>query len=125
MKEKRQQRDDEQSKSFCLPTGGVDVAQLHALGLPCPPPYRINHTPMTHGSPGFNVYPGINQSPSPIPVRGLMGTPRMQLQYHGMPFSGFHPMTPPFTMFSGARKSPNQIFGHISPSVESPNGRKT
>ena len=40
MKEKRQQREDEQARGFCLPTGGVDVSQLAALGI-CPPPYSI------------------------------------------------------------------------------------
>lgn len=40
MKEKRQQREDEQSRGFCMPTGGVDVTQLAALGI-CPPPYHL------------------------------------------------------------------------------------
>ena len=33
MKEKRQQRDEESAQGFSLPTGGVDVAQLAALGI--------------------------------------------------------------------------------------------
>ncbi|KAK3096227.1 hypothetical protein FSP39_024679 [Pinctada imbricata] len=52
MKEKRQQRDDEHARSFALPTGGVDVSQLAALGMPCPPPYNIQGTPV-HSLPGF------------------------------------------------------------------------
>lgn len=44
MKEKRQQREEEQSRGFCLPTGGVDIAQLAALGI-CPPPYQLSSTP--------------------------------------------------------------------------------
>ena len=38
MKEKRQQREEEQCHTFSLPTGGVDIAQLTALGI-CPPTY--------------------------------------------------------------------------------------
>lgn len=51
MKEKRQQREDEQSRAFCLPTGGVDVSQLAALGIR-PPPYPLApSTPnMTNGN---------------------------------------------------------------------------
>ncbi|CAC5418839.1 unnamed protein product [Mytilus coruscus] len=52
MKEKRQQRDDDQSRSFLLPTGGVDIAQLVAMGMPCPPPHNISGTNMLQ-LPGF------------------------------------------------------------------------
>lgn len=40
MKEKRQQREDEESRAFCLPTGGVDISQLTALGIR-PPPFHL------------------------------------------------------------------------------------
>lgn len=52
MKEKRQQRDDDQSRSFLLPTGGVDIAQLVAMGMPCLPPHNISGTNMLQ-LPGF------------------------------------------------------------------------
>lgn len=60
MKEKRQQREDEQSRGFSLPTGGVDVAQLAALGI-CPPPY-----PMATTNPGNQHFGRI---PSPVDMR--------------------------------------------------------
>ncbi|XP_069138908.1 homeobox protein Dlx3b-like [Argopecten irradians] len=41
MKEKRKHKDD--TFGMPLPTGGVDVSQLQALGIPCPPPYTINN----------------------------------------------------------------------------------
>ena len=50
MKEKRQQREDEQCQQFTLPTGGVDLAQLTALGI-CPPPYATQlgtSSPLNH-----------------------------------------------------------------------------
>ncbi|OWF41501.1 homeobox protein vent1-like [Mizuhopecten yessoensis] len=43
MKEKRKQKDDAFTGGMPIPTGGVDISQLQALGLPCPPPYTINN----------------------------------------------------------------------------------
>ncbi|XP_033756049.1 homeobox protein Hox-D1-like [Pecten maximus] len=43
MKEKRKKKNDLFPGGMNLPTGGVDVAQLNALGIPCPPPYTINN----------------------------------------------------------------------------------
>jgi hypothetical protein len=74
MKEKRQQRDDNQSRSFSLPTGGVDIAQLVAMGMPCPPPHNLNRNSMIqytgligtpHISPSqqLSQYPGFYNSP--------------------------------------------------------------
>lgn len=60
MKEKRQQREEEQSRGFSLPTGGVDVAQLAALGI-CPPPFKITPTSINGQLPA-----GL---PSPIDLR--------------------------------------------------------
>ena len=60
MKEKRQQREEEQSQAFCLPTGGVDVAQLAAFGI-CPPPFHLTST-----NPTNQPYTRI---PSPIDMR--------------------------------------------------------
>jgi hypothetical protein len=34
MKEKRQHKDD--NKNYYFPSGGVDVSQLVAMGIPCP-----------------------------------------------------------------------------------------
>lgn len=50
MKDKRQQREEEHCQTFSLPTGGVDIAQLTALGI-CPPPYTHHlgtASPLTH-----------------------------------------------------------------------------
>ncbi|XP_045191126.2 homeobox protein vex1-like [Mercenaria mercenaria] len=60
MKEKRQQREEEQSRGFCLPTGGVDVSQLAAFGI-CPPPYQLSSP-----SPNSQAY---SRLPSPIDMR--------------------------------------------------------
>lgn len=57
MKEKRQQREEEQSRGFCLPTGGVDIAQLAAFGI-CPPPYQISSPNVTNQS--------FRRLPSPV-----------------------------------------------------------
>lgn len=66
MKEKRQKRDDEHARSFSLPTGGVDVSQLTALGLPCPPPYNVTAT-------NFGQLPGMTHIPPQYPVTSSPG----------------------------------------------------
>lgn len=40
MKDKRQQREEDDDRQFRLPTGGVDISQLTALGI-CPPPFHL------------------------------------------------------------------------------------
>ena len=60
MKEKRQQREEEQCQTFSLPTGGVDIAQLTALGI-CPPTYAHqfgSSSPLNHS---------FRASPAPMP----------------------------------------------------------
>lgn len=71
MKEKRQQRDGNQSRPFSLPTGGVDIAQLVAMGMPCPPPYNLNRNSM-------------------IKFPGLIGTGHISPSQQLSPFPGFY-----------------------------------
>ncbi|WAR22187.1 VEX1-like protein [Mya arenaria] len=75
MKEKRQERDDEEGRKFHLPTGGVDVSQLAALGI-CPPPFHLaTSSPPATYSPQLSpadqdrrqsaVFPRDSRIPSP------------------------------------------------------------
>ncbi|XP_048745034.1 transcription factor LBX2-like [Ostrea edulis] len=66
MKEKRQKRDDEHARTFSLPTGGVDVSQLTALGLPCPPPYNTS-------APNFGQLPGSTHIQPKYPMTSPLG----------------------------------------------------
>lgn len=88
MKEKRQQRDEEQARSFSLPTGGVDISQLAALGIPCPPqPMRQagqiqkgNHVAVPQGS-----FPGYYDPRLQLPTSFPVGFPPMFPGYHMYP----------------------------------------
>ncbi|XP_064614615.1 homeobox protein Nkx-2.6-like [Liolophura sinensis] len=88
MKEKRQRHEKHDGPAF--PTGGVDVAQLHALGIPCPLPPAV--APCL---PSGNTLPTSPYLPSPIgpsfPHR-VPGYPPITAPHPGfaaMPF--FHP----------------------------------
>lgn len=83
MKEKRQKRDDEHARSFSLPTGGVDVSQLTALGLPCPPPYNV-------GATNFGQLPGMTRHQPQYPMTSSPGH-----------FSPALPYSAPFQMSPG------------------------
>lgn len=83
MKEKRQKRDDEHARSFSLPTGGVDVSQLTALGLPCPPPYNV-------GATSFGQLPGYTRHQPQYPMTSSPGH-----------FSPALPYSAPFQMSPG------------------------
>ncbi|OWF50961.1 homeobox protein vent1-like [Mizuhopecten yessoensis] len=99
MKEKRHQRDEEQARNFYLPTGGVDIAQLHAMGLPCPPPYKVQSPTVGHmfSSPSNNALPGY-QFHSPVHMASSSnGQDRLQMHpsYLGYsPIMGSLPMFP-------------------------------
>ncbi|XP_060078553.1 homeobox protein ceh-30-like [Ylistrum balloti] len=85
MKEKRKQKDDAFHAGMPLPTGGVDISQLQALGIPCPPPYTINnkHQQMMRddGIPNFSLSTPVIQSPMP------------RTSQHVPTYSGYHPMS--------------------------------
>lgn len=103
MKEKRQQKDDEHSRNYYLPTGGVDVSQLQALGIPCPPPYRIGTTHMP-GTPGNTSSPysflGHSVSSPMTMFPGFLNDNRMPVSPYGfapLNFSpGYSPIMPSF-----------------------------
>lgn len=81
MKEKRQHKDG--NKNYYFPSGGVDVSQLVAMGIPCPPPHNIKGTPSGHlpGYMGHQQFPG-----SPATHRD----PRFVSSY----MCGYSPMSP-------------------------------
>ena len=65
MKEKRQQREEEPCHAFSLPTGGVDISQLTALGI-CPPNYAYqlgSASPLNHS---FSASPSTLPSDCPV-----------------------------------------------------------
>ncbi|XP_069139260.1 homeobox protein vex1-like [Argopecten irradians] len=69
MKEKRKHKDDSFRGGLALPTGGVDISQLQALGIPCPPPYTVNnkHQQMMRDD-------SIPNFPSPSPLSPMPRT---------------------------------------------------
>lgn len=105
MKEKRRQKDDRFPGGVPLPTGGVDIAQLQALGIPCPPPYTINskHQQMMRdeGYPSSPLSSPGTQSPM------FHGTP------HHVPFyARFQPITNVNDSLSGFPSPSNQVPGY-------------
>lgn len=88
MKEKRQRHEKHDGPAF--PTGGVDVAQLHALGIPCPlPPAVSPRLPSGHVLPTSPYLPSpIGPAfPNGVPCYPPMTTPHPV--YPAMPF--YHP----------------------------------
>jgi hypothetical protein len=83
MKEKRQHKDG--NKNYYFPSGGVDVSQLVAMGIPCPPPHNVKGTPSAHlpGYIGHQQYPGS-------PATRHMHDPRFVSSY----MCGYSPMSP-------------------------------
>lgn len=107
MKEKRQKRDDEHARSFSLPTGGVDVSQLTALGLPCPPPYNVTST-------NFGQLPGMTHVPPQYPVTSSPGHFPPVLPYSPASFQ----MSPSFIPGQSFRVP--YPYVNYSPSMASP-----
>lgn len=90
MKEKRHQREEEQSRNFSLPTGGVDIAQLAALGI-CPP-FQINSA--NHSNQQYN---------GGVPSRVDLRVPALQ---HPVSATGNFPYThSPYTGLPGIDNS--------------------
>jgi hypothetical protein len=81
MKEKRQMKGDDQCSGFTFPTGGVDISQLAALGIPLPPPHRLSpvgdSTP-TSTAAAFPGYPGL-----PLPANAHAYFPGSNMQANG------------------------------------------
>ncbi|XP_033757278.1 homeobox protein vent1-like [Pecten maximus] len=107
MKEKRHQRDEEQTRNFYLPTGGVDIAQLHAMGMPCPPPYKaqsptfghIFPSPISSAISGYQFHSPTHTAPP------SNGPDRLHPNYLGYsPVLGALPMFP--TQSSASRHAP-------------------
>lgn len=107
MKEKRQKRDDEHARSFSLPTGGVDISQLTALGLPCPPPYNVTAT-------NFGQLPGMTHIPPQYPVTSSPGHFPPVLPYSAASFQ----MSPSFIPGQSFRVP--YPYVNYSPSMTSP-----
>ncbi|KAL5022302.1 hypothetical protein ScPMuIL_001457 [Solemya velum] len=63
MKEKRQEKEEDQPKGIHIPTGGVDISQLAALGLPCPPPPTISQK---NGGPLSRIQPATRRCLLPL-----------------------------------------------------------
>lgn len=106
MKEKRQQREDEQSRGFCLPTGGVDVTQLAALGI-CPPPYHLGASSPSVLQSNFSAQlsPGEQgRARDPAVHHGRLPSP-IGLSIHGN--SAIYPNQPP-----SAAPLPSPYFPH-------------
>ncbi|XP_033757541.1 homeobox protein vent1-like [Pecten maximus] len=101
MKEKRKQKDDSFQGAVPLPTGGVDISQLQALGIPCPPPYTINnkHHQMMRddGIPNF-----------PSSASSTLFRPTQHVPFH----SKFQPMTNILGNSSGFPCPTNQLEGY-------------
>lgn len=84
MKEKRQQRDEDHSRTFLLPTGGVEIAQLVAMGMPCPPPHNIGGANL-FTMPGYFDPKKMTSTPqqmSPLSTRQIPSP----LAFYGSPF---------------------------------------
>ncbi|XP_062568666.1 homeobox protein ceh-30-like [Saccostrea cucullata] len=104
MKEKRQKRDDEHARTFSLPTGGVDVSQLTALGLPCPPPYNMSATNFaqlpgfTHHSPQYPMTSSPGHFPAVLPHHASFPVSPAYLQRqsypHPVPYMSLSPNLP-------------------------------
>ncbi|KAK3601390.1 hypothetical protein CHS0354_037708 [Potamilus streckersoni] len=100
MKEKRQIKDDDQTRSFSLPTGGVDITQLVAFGISCPP----------YGSSGTIMHPPILPSPF-VPSETIITSSRIADQRPIVsPVASFResiipPMFPPY-MYSPFQRTP-------------------
>ncbi|XP_069141036.1 homeobox protein vent1-like [Argopecten irradians] len=96
MKEKRHQRDEEQTRNFYLPTGGVDIAQLHAMGMPCPPPYttqtpnfgQLFPSPINSAMSGYQLNSSMHST-----VPSSNGPDRLH------PGLGYSPVLGPLPMF--------------------------
>ncbi|XP_060065564.1 homeobox protein vent1-like [Ylistrum balloti] len=107
MKEKRHQRDEEQTRNFFLPTGGVDIAQLHAMGMPCPPPYNAQSPTVGHmfPNPVSNTMSGYQfQSPTHM-TPSSSGPDRFHLHSSTL---GYSPVIGPLPVFS----NPSPISRH-------------
>lgn len=95
MKEKRQQRDEDHSRSFMIPTGGVDIAQLVAMGMPYPPPHNIG---------GTNL----------LPVPGYFDPKKMTSPQQISPLSR-HQISSPLAFYGspfGSSMEGSSMFGH-------------
>ncbi|XP_033757749.1 homeobox protein vent1-like [Pecten maximus] len=104
MKEKRNHKDDSFQGGMPLPTGGVDISQLQALGIPCPPPYTINnrhHQMMRDDS--IPNFPSSTSSPQP---------PIFRTSQHMSFYSRFHPMTNSLENSPGSMRPTNQTEGY-------------
>ncbi|XP_060084953.1 homeobox protein Hox-D3-like [Ylistrum balloti] len=104
MKEKRKRKDESFPGSMPLPTGGVDISQLQALGIPCPPPYTISnkHQQMMRDD-------DIPSSPlSTISPQ----SPMFPAGQHVPFYTRFQPMTTSYNSLSGFASPNNQISGY-------------
>ncbi|KAK6174359.1 hypothetical protein SNE40_017653 [Patella caerulea] len=106
MKEKRQQTNkEEQGRLFPFPTGGVDVSQLHAMGLPYPPPSALRNYPPTSlpMSPNTASLPhnstpnqqSILPEPGHVMRSGLCPPMMSPMMFPGYPMFGMPPAMAP------------------------------
>lgn len=108
MKEKRQEKEEDQPKGVQIPTGGVDISQLAALGLPCPPPPIVtqkNGGPLPQRMQHANVQMPLSPNPSLKPTSDIQThagqLPSMYSPFFpGYPFiNGYGYQSPP--LFQG------------------------
>ncbi|XP_021347696.1 homeobox protein vent1B-like [Mizuhopecten yessoensis] len=104
MKEKRKKKDESFPGGMSLPTGGVDLLQLQALGIPCPPPYTINnkHQQMMRDDDITN-FPSPASSPHSPMVHSINHVPF---------YSRFQPMTNGLDTLTSFTSSTNHIVGY-------------
>ncbi|KAL3863433.1 hypothetical protein ACJMK2_005190 [Sinanodonta woodiana] len=118
MKEKRLIKDDDQTRSFPLPTGGVDISQLVALGISCPPLYGPNVT---------TTHPAISNTfiPSETSITCSRIADQRQTGSSVGSFSeSLQSMFPPY-MYGSLQRTPVSAtypFSSIAPQASNPYG---
>ena len=110
MKEKRQQREDEQCQQFTLPTGGVDIAQLTALGI-CPPPYAHRLGTASPLNQQFSESSVALSPNGPVPSNMTTGTDTSTAIHRPIPSSAFvHRGMSAFTDLHSPRNRNSDVY---------------